>query len=116
MTPGEQEIEVATADSESGTILIDDGVWSGIKVVDCFSFQDEELCAEAVSAMAYLLSKPKGWKVRVGDVCRRFGWGRDMWRKVRRNLEQRGYLEGRAIAGRGYAWKLRSRPAEASGR
>lgn len=96
-----------------GNITIDRGVWSGLKTVDCYAAQDQQLSAEARALMWYLLSKPDDWDMRLEDVQKEFGWGDFAWRRIRDNLMGNGYLEGESIPGHGYRWSFRSRPEDA---
>jgi hypothetical protein len=57
------------------------------------------LSAEAVAAWTYLSTKPPGWKVRVEEVRAHYGWGDFTWRKVSKELRERGLLTSEALRG-----------------
>lgn len=55
--------------------------------------QDSLLSFGARGVLAYLLSKSENWKVRLGDLRREGGIGRDAVRSLLRELEQGGLPE-----------------------
>lgn len=56
-------------------------------------FEDQRLSMEARWLLGYLLSKPDGWVVRLGDIRKRGGCGRDKARAMVRELVEAGYAE-----------------------
>jgi hypothetical protein len=54
--------------------------------------QDGRLSWEARGLLAYVLSKADNWKVRLGDLRRQSGAGRDVTRRILKELETAGYL------------------------
>jgi len=54
---------------------------------------DERLSAEQLGLLAYLLSKPNDWQVRVTQLMGRFEIGRDKTRRILATLEQYGYVK-----------------------
>jgi len=65
------------------------------------------LSAEALAAWAYLSGKPPQWKVRVEEVRAHFGWGDFLWRKVSRELRERGLMS--IVAAKGKDGRIESR-------
>lgn len=62
-------------------------------VVDKTPFEDERLTWAARGVLAYLLTKPDDWKVRVNDLLRKApGCGRDQMRKILAEIEAYGYI------------------------
>lgn len=55
-------------------------------------FENEALSLEARGLMGYLLCKPDNWQVRMGDLQRTAGVGRDQLRRILRELKDAGYL------------------------
>jgi len=55
-------------------------------------FHDERLSWEARGLMGYLLSKPDGWEVRVGDLLAAGNAGRDKMRRMLKEMQSAGYL------------------------
>ena len=54
---------------------------------------DERLSADQLGLLAYLLSKPNDWQVRVKQLMNRFDIGRDKTRRILSTLEQYGYIQ-----------------------
>lgn len=54
---------------------------------------DEQLSADALGALVYLLAKPGHWKVIVADLRRRFGIGKDRAYSILKELESAGYVK-----------------------
>src|SRR5947209_4868072 len=67
-------------------------------------FEDQRLSLEARGLMGYLLSKPDDWQVRVPDLQRTAGVGRDQLRRILRELEAAGYLVRRRTHGPDGRW------------
>ena len=62
-------------------------------VVDKTPFEDERLTWAARGVLAYLLTKPDDWKVRVNDLLRKApGCGRDQMRRIIAEIEAYGYM------------------------
>jgi hypothetical protein len=56
------------------------------------SIQDKTLTLEAKGLLAYLLSLPKGWEIRMSHLQKELEMGRDALRRVVRRLEESGYM------------------------
>lgn len=54
---------------------------------------DERLGADGLGILVYLISKPATWEVKIGDLRRQFGIGRDKAYKVLSHLVELGYAE-----------------------
>ena len=54
---------------------------------------DENLKADTLGTLVYLLAKPEDWKVIVADIRRRFGIGRNRVYEIIRELEAAGYVQ-----------------------
>lgn len=54
--------------------------------------EDETLSAEARWLLIYLLSKPRDWVVRIGDIMRAGGFGRNKGYDLIKSLENAGYI------------------------
>lgn len=61
--------------------------------VDKFCLSDDRISWKAKGLLVYLLSKPDGWKVRVGDLIKRSSDGRDSCYSGLKELERFGYLK-----------------------
>lgn len=59
-------------------------------------FEDSRLSMEARWLLGYLLSKPDGWIVRLGDIRKKGGCGRDKARSMVSELVDAGYAEKEA--------------------
>jgi hypothetical protein len=55
--------------------------------------QMDELPADALGVLVYLASLPKGFAVRQMTVRNRFGFGKDKWQRIARDLAAVGALE-----------------------
>lgn len=55
--------------------------------------EDKRLSWEARGLLSYLLSKPSGWTVRMGDLIKKSPAGRDATYVILRELKAAGYLE-----------------------
>lgn len=64
----------------------------GFTVIINSVIEDEQLTADALGLLVYLLSKPPGWLIRQADLRRRFGYGKEKQQAVYRCLEAAGYL------------------------
>nr|WP_321456117.1 hypothetical protein [uncultured Cohaesibacter sp.] len=58
-------------------------------------FEHEELSLEALGLLTYLISRPRDWKVNQSHLKKRFGFGRDKFQRVMRELILVGYVERR---------------------
>ena len=54
---------------------------------------DDQLKADTLGVLVYLLTKPEDWKVSVADVRKRFGIGRDRVYFIIQELETAGYVK-----------------------
>ncbi|RIH82648.1 hypothetical protein [Calidithermus roseus] len=61
------------------------------------TLNDARLSWEALGMLAYLVSKPTDWQVRVADLTRRPGSGRDRTYRILEELARNGYLERRQL-------------------
>ncbi|RIH81278.1 hypothetical protein Mterra_03273 [Calidithermus terrae] len=61
------------------------------------TLNDARLSWEALGMLAYLVSKPADWQVRVADLTRRPGSGRDRTYRILEELARNGYLERRQL-------------------
>jgi len=61
------------------------------------TLQDNSLSWEARGVLAYLLSKPDKWQVRVTDLVRQGPGGRDRMRRILKELEAAHYLERKRV-------------------
>lgn len=52
----------------------------------------EGLSAESIATFVYLQSKPVDWVIRVSEVRKRFGFGDHTWRKISKELRDKGLL------------------------
>ncbi|ETW10907.1 hypothetical protein ATO8_19959 [Roseivivax marinus] len=52
-----------------------------------------ELPADALGVLVYLASLPDGFTIRVSTIRERFGFGRDKWQRIARDLRAAGALE-----------------------
>lgn len=57
------------------------------------AFQNNDLSWEARGVLAYLMTKPGNWEVRVTDLIKNGSAGRDKIRRILKELEQYGYLK-----------------------
>ena len=53
---------------------------------------DPRLNADALAMLTYLLSKPANWRLSMGDIRKRFGWGKNKGYDVLSNLISFGYV------------------------
>jgi hypothetical protein len=60
---------------------------------DCFN--DETLSGEEIGLIAFLLSRPHNWNVRLPALKKRMRWGRDKTYDVLNSLSDKGYIERR---------------------
>lgn len=61
-------------------------------MIDKFGLNDERLSWKAKGLLAYLLSKPDDWTIRINDLIKRSKDGRDAVKAGLRELELYGYL------------------------
>lgn len=61
------------------------------------TLQDDSLSYEARGVLAYLLSKPRNWRVVIADLMRGGSVGRDKVYRILRELEARRYVERHPI-------------------
>lgn len=65
--------------------------------IDNAVLEDARLGAESLALLCHLLGKPDTWVLNPSALRRRFGWGRDRWRKILGELERIGYVTRRPI-------------------
>lgn len=63
--------------------------------------QCPDLSAEALGVLVYLASLPHGTLARVATIRERFGFGKDKWQRIARELREAGAMELRSIRGNG---------------
>jgi hypothetical protein len=68
-------------------------------------FDNTRLSIEARGTMGYLLSKPDNWQVRMGDLQRACGVGRDRLRRILKELAAEGYLHRERRHGEAGRWE-----------
>lgn len=73
---------------------------SGFTMVPNAMLEDRRLSAEARAALAWMASKPKGWRLSVADATEVLGIGRDKWQRIIREVRAVGALERRSVRGR----------------
>ena len=61
--------------------------------IDKTGIEDRNLSPNAVAVLAYLLSKPDGWQVRVTDIQNRYSKGKDWVQSAFSELRKYGYAE-----------------------
>lgn len=85
-------------------------------IVSNETLEDERLSIEARWLIAYLLSKPDNWIIRLNDIRKKSGKGRDKVRAMLKELERAGYLirEKARAAGKfaGTAFVIHDAPKE----
>ncbi|MBX3490880.1 hypothetical protein [Parvibaculum sp.] len=62
---------------------------------------DMSLSYEALGLLVYLIAKPQDWRVRIPDLTKRKGTGRDRCYKLLAELEQAGYIVRERIRRKG---------------
>lgn len=70
-------------------------------VIPNTTLNDRRLSWEALGMLAYLISKPTDWQVRVADLTQRPGTGRDRAYRILDELAQNGYVQRRQLQGAG---------------
>ena len=53
---------------------------------------DQELSADALGVLVYLLSRPDDWKTKTSQLCQRFNCGKDKMQRILREIEAAGYM------------------------
>lgn len=61
------------------------------------ALEDRRLSIEARGALCWMSSRPRGWRLAVGDAQEALGCGRDRWQRICRELRSVGALERRAM-------------------
>jgi hypothetical protein len=64
-------------------------------VIPNLTANDEQLTAEALGLLVYLLAKPSDWQVSVENLRKRFGMGRNRAYSILSQLENAGYVQKR---------------------
>jgi len=77
---------------------------SGFVAVPNHVAQDQRLSPDALGVLVYLASLPKGYILRVGTVQERFGFGKDRWQRIARELRAVGAMRSQRISGAGGRW------------
>ena len=67
----------------------------------------DTLSGDALAAWVYMCGRPPGWTVSVNEVRSRFGWGDFVWRKVSKELRERGLMS--IVAAKGKDGRIESR-------
>lgn len=76
---------------EMSTIRVEKN--ANYSVVSNVPLNDERLSWEARGVIAYLLSKPNNWIIRINDLVRKSPAGEHIIRRVLKELETAGYIE-----------------------
>jgi hypothetical protein len=79
--------------------------------IDNRALNDERISYRARGVLAYLLSKPNGWKAQTSDIVAHGTEGRDAIRSVFRELRHYGYAAFRTVAGGGSEWTIYEIPS-----
>ena len=75
------------------TLIIKSQLKDNFSILPNRLLTDQNLSADATALLVYLLSKPANWKLAVGDIRRRFNWGRDKAYKVIGDCVNTGYMQ-----------------------
>ena len=65
------------------------GAWGALPLA---LLEDSRLDLDSRAVAAWLGTRPDGWQIAIGPMCRVLGLGRDRWRRIARELEVGGYL------------------------
>lgn len=79
----------------------------GFSMVPNRALEDVRLSIEARGALAWMASRPRGWRLSVSDALLALGCGRDRWQRICRELRAVGALARRpmrAADGRILGW------------
>ena len=82
---------------DQGIVRVEKGKHHPYTVVSNTLVQDESLSWQARGLMVYLLSKPDNWRVRMDDLERAGGVGRQQTRSILTELEGAGYVRRRRV-------------------
>ena len=78
------------------------GAWGAMPLA---LLDDRRLDLDTRAVAAWLATRPDGWQIAIGPMCRALGLGRDRWRRIARELEAAGYL-ARRVAPTGAGGKM----------
>lgn len=78
------------------------GAWGALPLA---LLEDARLDLDSRAVAAWLGTRPDGWQIAVGPLCRALDLGRDRWRRIARELEAAGYL-ARRVAPTGPGGKM----------
>ena len=78
------------------------GAWGALPLA---LLEDARLDLDSRAVAAWLGTRPDGWQIAVGPLCRALDLGRDRWRRIARELEAAGYLS-RSVAPTGQGGKM----------
>lgn len=77
----------------SNIIRVSKGKENPFVMINKRTLTDSTLTWEARGVLAYLLSKPNDWQVRVGDLIRQGPGGRQRMQRILKELETQGYIQ-----------------------
>lgn len=81
----------------SGIIRVSKGKDNPFVMINKLTLTDSALTWEARGVLAYLLSKPDDWTVRVWDLIRQGPGGRQRMQRILNELETAGYMQRRRL-------------------
>jgi len=81
----------------SGIIRVSKSKDNPFVMINNLTLRDSSLTWEARGVIAYLLSKPDDWQVRMADLIRQGPGGRQRMQRILRELETAGYVERRRL-------------------
>lgn len=81
----------------SNIIRVSKGKDNPFVMINKLTLTDSELTWEARGVLAYLLSKPDDWQVRVWDLVKQGPGGRQRMQRILKELETAGYMERRRL-------------------
>lgn len=81
----------------SNIIRVSKGKENPFVMINKLTLTDSALTWEARGVLAYLLSKPDDWQVRVWDLVRQGPGGRQRMQRILKELETTGYMKRRRL-------------------
>ena len=63
--------------------------------------RNDQLSAEALGVLVFLASMPHGFLTRVASIQERFGFGKDKWQRIAKELREAGAMVVEAVRGSG---------------
>lgn len=69
--------------------MVPNEVFSLVGTVDGGSTR---LSPDTLGVLCFIMSKPDGFELRVGEICEWFALGKDKWRRIRKELESVGSI------------------------